>query len=88
MTAAVLYLVAFVFLCFVFVAAVIAFGIVLNRFLRRRRGPDVVRARIDDLAALPSPDELPRAPDVTKGMRRRFTRRQHPIAHKRSGRPF
>lgn len=36
-------------------------------------------------SALPAPDELPQARDLTQGERRRLRGRQHPIGHKRDG---
>jgi septation ring formation regulator EzrA len=53
---------------------------------RQRQSQEVAARRIAELRALPAPDELPRAPDLTAGQRRALRRRQHPIAHKRSGR--
>lgn len=47
---------------------------------------EAARRRIAAIAAMPAPDELPRARDVTRAERRRFTYRRHPIAHKRAGR--
>lgn len=51
-----------------------------------RRQAREVRDRLAELEQLPAPDELPQAPDPTRSMRRAHTRRDHPIAHKRSGR--
>lgn len=73
------------------VVALLGVALAFAGWLRRQRisrGPDVVRARIDEYAALKAPEELPRAPEVTKAMRRRFTSRTHPIRHRKSGRPF
>ena len=53
---------------------------------RQRQEAAVVARRIAELRALPAPDELPRARDLTAGERRALRRRQHPIARKRSGR--
>lgn len=57
---------------------------------RRRRAQHhaqaTVRKRLDDVAAMPAPDELPRADDVTKATRRRMTRRTHPVPRKRGSR--
>jgi hypothetical protein len=36
--------------------------------------------------ALPAPERLPRAPDLSKADQRRQRGRRHPIAHKRQGR--
>lgn len=73
-------------------AAVIAAGaapvLTFARRRSRRRDEDLVRARIRELNALPAPDELPQARDLTKAEQRHLRGRAHPIAHKRSGRPI
>lgn len=52
---------------------------------RRARRPDL--ALLEDVAALTPPDELPRAPELKPGDRRRLRARAHPIARKhRNGR--
>jgi cbb3-type cytochrome oxidase subunit 3 len=57
---------------------------------RRRADRDAehAAARIAAIAAMPEPDELPRARDLTRAERRRLRWRSHPIARKRSGRPI
>lgn len=62
--------------------------------VRRRRlereDRERTRQRIEALQRLAAvePDDIPRAPDLPAGARRKLRRRQHPIAHKRSGRPY
>jgi hypothetical protein len=73
-------------------AAVIAAGaapvLLFARRRARRRNDDLVRSRIRELKALPAPDELPQARDLTKAEQRHLRGRAHPIARKRSGRPI
>lgn len=58
---------------------------------RRRLERDdqlAAQRRIAELRKLAdvTPDDLPRARDLTRGERRRLTYRRHPIARKRAGR--
>lgn len=69
--------------------AVLVAGELLTQRRRRRSQRDaaeVVRARLDDVAALPAPDELPRARDLTMGEVRQLRARRHPVPHKRGSR--
>lgn len=62
--------------------------------VRRRRleraDRELAARRIAELSRLAElePDAIPRAPDLTRGQRRRLKYRRHPIARKRSGRPI
>jgi hypothetical protein len=71
---------------------VVVFCIELVERFRRRRSQRhaaaVVRRRLDDVAALPAPDELPHSPDLTPGQRRQLRQRVHPVPHKRRSRPW
>lgn len=58
----------------------------LRIYRRIKRAPeDLARRRIDELAAMPAPDELYRAPDVTKATRRRMTLQQRRPRKRRNG---
>lgn len=72
------------------VIALAALGPAVARYWRRRLDHGDQRAtqrRLAELQALPAPDELPRAADLTKAQRRHLRGRAHPIAHKRGGDP-
>lgn len=77
--------------CSVLFVGVCLLGDVVG-FVRRRRAQRhaaaVVRRRLDDVAALPAPDEIPRARDLTKGEVRQLRGRQHPVPRKRGSRRY
>lgn len=72
------------------ILALAALAPLVARYWRRRLDHGehrVTQRRIAELQALPAPDELERAPDLTKAQRRHLRGRGHPIARKRDGDP-
>lgn len=54
--------------------------------LEHRRAQELAQARIAELAQMPAPDELLKAPDMTRADRRRLTIRTRRPRKRRTGR--
>lgn len=80
--------------CLIGAGAILALGLLAisaRSLLQRRRVARAiadVERRMEELARQRSPDELPRADDVSKSTRRRMTRRDAPVLRKRGSRRY